>query len=252
MSSNNYSALNDKEFEELSRDLLAKREGVFFESFKKGKDRGIDLRHTSNITELTIIVQAKHFVKSGLSKLLYQLKNEELDKVKSLNPNRYILTTTVSLNESDKEKIKQIFSGYIHNTSDIIGQDDLDALLIAHPDILKSHHKLYITNLAILNKIINNHITSRSLSHIKEIQKSIHLYVTNKKYEEAVAILNKQHFLIITGEPGIGKTSLANYITHQHLADGFTFIYILSDITDAEKMLDDDANQLFYFDDFLG
>ena len=252
MSNNNYSALNDKEFEELSRDLLAKREGIFFESFKKGKDRGTDLRHSSDGTEHTIIVQAKHFIKSGLTKLLYQLRTEELDKVKALKPNRYILTTTVSLNESDKEKIRQIFSGYIHNTNDIIGQDDLDALLIAHPEIMKSHHKLYITNLAILNEIINNHITSRSLSYIKEIQKSIHLYVTNKKYEEAVAILNKEHFLIITGEPGIGKTSLANYITHQHLADGFTFVYILSDITDAEKMLDDDAKQLFYFDDFLG
>ena len=43
------SKLPSAEFEQLCRDLLQKRENVFIESFKDGKDRGIDLRFAKGI-----------------------------------------------------------------------------------------------------------------------------------------------------------------------------------------------------------
>lgn len=39
--------LQPNEFENLTRDLLQKREGVFIESFTIGRDGGIDLRFSS-------------------------------------------------------------------------------------------------------------------------------------------------------------------------------------------------------------
>ena len=53
--------LQPNEFENLTRDLLQKREGVFIESFTIGRDGGIDLRFTSPKDKKKVIVQAKRY-----------------------------------------------------------------------------------------------------------------------------------------------------------------------------------------------
>lgn len=54
--------LNDKEFENLSIDLISKDKGKRFERFKVGKDGGTDGRfyHDNGSQE---IIQCKHYVK---------------------------------------------------------------------------------------------------------------------------------------------------------------------------------------------
>ena len=58
----NFSTLNDKEFENLSIDLISKDKDKRFERFKDGKDGGIDGRfyHDNGSQE---IIQCKHYVK---------------------------------------------------------------------------------------------------------------------------------------------------------------------------------------------
>lgn len=243
--------LNDKEFEELSRDILQKEMAIRFEAFRRGKDKGIDLRYSTDEDTNAIIVQVKQYQGSGIKKLLSVLRKEELPKVKRLLPKRYILVTSVPLNPAEKEMIKTIFTGFIHNTSDVFGEDDIYNSISRYPELLKSHPKLYLTSLNVLNEILNAHIRSRSNDKIKEIHSKIHLFVPNEKYHDAIRIINEEHFLIITGEPGIGKTSLADFITFQHLADGFNFTYILSDLTDAEKLIAGDEKILFTLMIFL-
>jgi hypothetical protein len=60
----NFSVLNDKEFEELTRDLLNKKFNTDFQSFKAGRDGGIDLRYSSNLKNNFQIVQVKHYTKA--------------------------------------------------------------------------------------------------------------------------------------------------------------------------------------------
>lgn len=55
-----FSNLSPVEFEELSRDLLQKHLRIVFESFKEGKDQGIDLRWSSN-DEKNIVIQCKRY-----------------------------------------------------------------------------------------------------------------------------------------------------------------------------------------------
>jgi hypothetical protein len=252
MASHPTDKLNDKEFEELCRDILQLELKKRFETFRSGKDCGIDLRYSTDEEESEIIVQAKQYKKSGYRKLLEILKKEELPKVKLLDPKRYILMTSVPLNIREKEEIRKIFDSYISNTGDIFGEDDLNNSIERFPQLLKSHIKLTLTSMNVLGEILNSHIRSRSVDKIKEIQNRIHLFVQNDKYKEAIKIINDEHFLIITGAPGIGKTSLAEFITYQHLKDGFMLTFILSDLTDAEKMMETESKVIFYFDDFLG
>jgi len=96
MNSYNFSVLNDKEFEELCRELLSVELGVSFQSFKQGQDGGIDLRYSST-NDNEIIVQAKHYLKSGFSKLKSDLKIKEYPKVEKLSPKRYIITTSLEI-----------------------------------------------------------------------------------------------------------------------------------------------------------
>jgi len=61
-----FHSLSSLDFEDLVRDLLQAEWGIRLESFKTGRDSGIDLRYTKNKKENTII-QCKHFVGSGQS-----------------------------------------------------------------------------------------------------------------------------------------------------------------------------------------
>ena len=60
-----FEVLNDKEFENLSRDLLQAELKIRLETFKTGKDDGIDFRYATTKNKNEIIVQAKHWAGSG-------------------------------------------------------------------------------------------------------------------------------------------------------------------------------------------
>lgn len=254
MSQYNFSTINDKELEVLTRDLLTKEFSIPFQSFKTGKDKGIDLRYSTDSSENNIIVQVKHYLKSGYNQLLYVLKNTEKAKVQKLNPDRYILVTSIGLSPTDKEKIKDVFTPFILSTNDIFGMDDLNSLLSKHEEIEKKHFKLWFSNINIIQKIINNGVDGRSAFIEEKIKKNTGIYVVNKAYENAIEILRSQKILLITGIPGIGKTSLANLITYRLLSRDFRLVYIDEKVKEAEDIFDNDLNvkQLFYFDDFLG
>jgi hypothetical protein len=85
MSNYTFNSLSSLDFEGLTRDLLQKEWIVHVESFKSGKDQGIDLRCTS-INGGKTIIQCKHYVESGYEPLIRDLKNKELPKVKLCKP----------------------------------------------------------------------------------------------------------------------------------------------------------------------
>lgn len=68
----NLEVLNDKEFEELAKDLLDAKLSTDLEIFKVGKDGGIDLR-SSRKRENEYIVQVKHYLGSKFSNLIFSL-----------------------------------------------------------------------------------------------------------------------------------------------------------------------------------
>ena len=117
MANYDFSTLNDKDLEVLVCDLFTREFGVNFQSFKVGKDKGIDLRYSTNNSENEIIVQVKHYLKSGFNQLVSTLKTQEKEKIDKLCPKRYILVTSIGLSPTDKEKIKTTLNPYINNTN---------------------------------------------------------------------------------------------------------------------------------------
>jgi len=161
MNDYDFSVLNDKEFENLSIDLISSDRGKRFERFKAGRDRGIDGRYYGTDRKEEII-QCKHYIKTGYNGLIYSLKKHEADKVRLLNPNRYIFVTSLPLSASNKIEIKEIFKPYIKKDNDIYGQEDLNDLLKSNPNIEENHYKLWISSTTVLKRIFINALNFRT------------------------------------------------------------------------------------------
>ncbi len=76
-----FSTLNDKEFENLSIELISIDQNKRFERFKPGKDSGVDGRFYRDDGKEEII-QCKHYLKTGYKGLINLLKSEEKINVK--------------------------------------------------------------------------------------------------------------------------------------------------------------------------
>lgn len=249
MNEYNFLNLSSFEFENLSRDILQEKMGLYFESFTSGQDGGIDLRASLGEDE-NIIIQAKRY--SGLNNLKTTLK-KEVSKVRELNPERYILTTSIGLTPQNKEEIKNLFSPYIKSTEDIIGKDDLNNLLGLYPKIEEKYYKLWLSSTNILNRLVNRIVYNQSKFEFDEIKESLKVYVQNDSFNEAIGILKKNNYVIISGIPGIGKTTLSRMLVYRLLAEDFEdFVYVSDSVNDAYSYYEDGKKQVFFFDDFLG
>jgi len=241
--------LSPNEFENISRDLLQKKLSIYIESFTTGKDGGVDFRHTSDISKTTII-QSKRY-KDYTS--LYNHLKKEVDKVKRLNPDKYILTTSVGLTPKNKTEIQKLFTPYLKATEDILGRDDLNNLLGLHKEIENKYYKLWLTSVNILEKILHSKIYNQSSFELGEIKEQVKLYVQNDSFNEALSILKKHHYIIISGIPGIGKTTLSRILILFLLSSEFEeFVYLTDSIDDGYEYFKDGKKQIFFFDDFLG
>lgn len=241
--------LQPSEFECFSRDLLQAREKLFIESFADGRDKGIDLRFAYS-KDKTCIVQCKRY--KEWNELRGKLK-DELEKVKRLKPQRYIITTSVDLTVSQKDEIVTLFHPYIIATADVLGRKDLNNILEQYSYIEKNYHKLWLASTNVLNTIINSATLNWSAFELEKIEKDIRLYVENESLNKALKILNENHYVIISGIPGIGKTTLARMLVYTILAQGYEeFVYVTDDMDNAAKMFNKEKRQIFFFDDFLG
>lgn len=241
--------LSFSDFECLVRDLIQKHLNIHLECFTEGRDGGIDLRCSTH-GKNAIIIQAKRY--REFKSLINELKNE-VAKVKKLNPQRYIIATSVGLTPNNKEEINQLFCPYILKTGDILGKDDLNNLLGIYPEIEKGFPKLWLTSTTVLDRIVNATVVNQSTFEWNQIQEEIETYVVNDSLNKATQILKENGYVIISGIPGIGKTTLARFLVYSTLGNDneYEFVY-MSDLEDGLRLYNKDKKQIFLYDDFLG
>ena len=248
MANYDFLILQPNEFECLTRDLIQKKERVFVESFTPGKDGGIDLRF-AGVKGQNTIIQAKRYktfnsLKSNL--------NKEVVKVKALKPDRYIISTSVGLTPDNKAEILALFSPYIRTQEDILGKDDLNNLLGQFPEVEKQYYKLWLGSTTVLEDILNKRINTWSDIEMEKIRREVSTYVMNDSFDAARKILYDNRYVIISGIPGIGKTTLARMLVNYLLGEGYEEFVMLENIGDAAQKLAKGKKQIFFYDDFLG
>lgn len=248
--------LSFDDFERLTRDLLSVEWGVPFEIFKTGRDKGIDLRFTYPKDNKKIIVQCKRYATNSYAALLNKLKNEELPKVKNLNPDRYVIVTSVLLSVAQKDEIYSLLKPFCKTSSDIFGASEVNALIKSHPEVERTHFKLWLGSTSVLESILHSGIWNRTFVTIQEIQNEISKFVIHDGLNQAVKILEEKKHCIIVGIPGIGKTTLAKILLYKYIEIDYEAVVISSDVNEAWNVATDaiknDKKLVILYDDFLG
>lgn len=245
----NWKDVSPDDFERIIRDLFSIHFQQRVESFTPGRDDGIDLRMEDNT-----IIQCKRYTRN-FQQLISSLKKESNKKgVKEAG--KYVLVTTLGLTPQNKQKLVETFP-IIKDTKNIFASDDLEWLLSQYHKVRELYPCLWAGDSTIIKSLISDVLTraidERSKVEFEKINERMCFLVQHPEFESRLRQIEQNKVLIITGEPGVGKTSFAQYLTWKimHNTD-CEFVYIASNISEAEQKFKSSQAQLFLYDDFLG
>ena len=163
----NFSVLSDFEFQQLVNKLLTGKTRVV-EQYAEGRDNGIDglVRDIPDGAH----IQAKHFLKSGFSKLKSKIENEEVLKIKNKGIACYVL-----------------------------GSVSISSLLDNDPATLKSTVKLWAANAEIVRAVLkpaNMNCFYELQNRWEDLNK---VFVETPDIKRVVDSLEKNHVSVIAG-----------------------------------------------------
>lgn len=240
--------LSAADFEDLVRDLIGKELGVRFEGFCAGPDGGIDGRHA--VGKGSLILQAKHYEGSSGRKLAAAMKRERVS-IDQLATRRYLLATSCKLTPGLKLELTKLIGPSLRSQADIFGPEDLNGLLRKYPEVLKAHIKLWLSGIGVLERVLNAAAHTYATMTKDDIEHKVRVYAPNPSFDQSQEKLEKHHVLIISGPPGVGKTTLAEMLSYAYLSEDWDLVPIRS-LEDGFAAIQDSKKQIFMFDDFLG
>lgn len=254
---NNVFAYSPLRFQQFACAVVSEREGCIFQRFGEGKDGGIDGLYSSDDGD--VILQSKRTKMNGTA--LVRLLSQERNRMKDISCGRYILVLAVrSVEKKIKDQIREIFPE-IQTTGDIITGEDLNGYL-ERPEygyIEKEYHELWLQSGNQLDEILSQsmlkELRKKSNVDITLMEKGNKTFVPTAVFQEALKVLEKYRRVIISGEPGAGKTAHAYNLAHYYLKEaGYEELYFVNSLSEVERLLgeDDQRKRVIVFDDFWG
>jgi len=112
-----------------------------------------------------------------------------------------------------------------------------------------------MTSSNVLKSVLHSGVYGMSKILLKEISNDIGKYVESISHSSAYEKLLAEKIIVITGRPGVGKTTLAKIIAYRLVAEkNCELIEIIDSLKEATNLVDfsGEKNQVIFFDDFLG
>lgn len=245
-----FRTLSPIDFEALARDLLNAEFGASFVTFAVGPDGGIDLRDTTD--NKISIAQCKHRPDAKKGALVASAA-EEARRWKTERPDKYYFIVSAPVSPAAEDEIRSALGLLPLTDNSVWHQGTLNAALGRQHQVEENHIKLWLSSAVVLEKIVSASEWQRSEQLIQKVSERVKLYVQTPAYPEAMKILRDEHLVIISGAPGVGKSTLAEMMLLSLWHQGWTVVNIASDIDDAwNKFRSPKEKVVFYYDDFLG
>ena len=175
----------------------------------------------------------------------------ERKSIDILASSRYILATSCKFTPPSKAELSTIIGPSLKSEADILGPEDLNGLLRKYPDIVKAHIKLWLSGAEVLDRILRSAAHAYAAITREDIEQKVRVYAANPSFDHSLEKLDKHHVLIISGPPGVGKTTLAEMLCYTFLSEEWELVPIRS-LEDGFAAISDSKKQVFLFDDFLG
>jgi hypothetical protein len=134
----------------------------------------------------------------------------------------------------------------------VLARDDLAALLRRHPGVAHANIKLWLTDGAGLQALMNQTEHLRSETFKIELLSHRSTFVETSVLRKARQVLGEFGVCILAGPPGVGKTATASILLLQYMADGWRPVVAISEVRELEAQLLPSGKQVLFFDDFLG
>lgn len=160
-----------------------------------------------------------------------------------------------------KKKIRELFHPYIIADEDIVTGKDLNGYLgsndVGYAQAEEKYYKLWIQNTDVLKRTIrdavNGELLAESRLEWEKAKQNAEVFVETAVYEEARRLLTGNRAIIISGEPGIGKTTLANQLAIYWLSrKGFDTYLWAESVGDLYKAQEMPGKKVVVYDDFWG
>ncbi|MEV6513430.1 restriction endonuclease [Streptomyces sp. NPDC051642] len=246
-----FPTLSPVDFEALTADVLNAEFNVHVESFGPGRDKGVDLRCA--LAGKQIVIQCKHYLRGGRSALRRSVEKEVQKWKDARGVGRYILVTSASMTVEFKEEVVGILQRHLPVTNDdVFGREDLNALLLRHPEVELRHFKLWTSSAAVLSRIIHSGLWNRTEELLESIESRAKFYVLTDHFARTTQILEKHNLCVVTGPPGVGKSIFAEMVLLAHWKEGWQVVQISEDVKEGFDLWNPQQPQIFHYDDFLG
>lgn len=124
-------------------------------------------------------------------------------------------------------------------------------------EIEKQFVELRVRDISILNEYLNskipNLLKTRNIREWKKIEETSKYFVQTAIYEKARKQLEENHAIIISGQPGMGKTTIARMLAREVLNEYREGLYWLNNVDEIDSYWKhDNSYQIFVLDDYWG
>lgn len=161
-------------------------------------------------------------VKSECANLKNLIAEGKIDEVSN-----YVFLTNAPISSLLRTELSECFSEVFKNTSvRLWNGNDICRILDNLPNVRQSFPQLLgLRDLdELIRSSLNRSLEMRSLISLKRAQEWAPSFVPTEVYHEAIQKLKKYHFIMLSGPPEVGKTTLGSMIGLQMVAEGWEFL----------------------------